>query len=99
MGSYLADAYDGDIRYREEGSKHLAHDVPQGVHAQKVMESYLTWFGEGSELSILRILGLFDRPADEKAICALLRSPPIPGLTESSSWSAGSPPFLICPTL
>jgi serine/threonine protein kinase/tetratricopeptide (TPR) repeat protein len=83
MGSYLADAYDGDIRYREEVSKHLAHDVRQGVHAQKVMESYQTWFGEGSELSILRILGLFDRPADEKAICALLKSPPIPGLTES----------------
>ena len=83
MGSYLADAYDGDIRYREEVSKHLAHDVRQGVHAQKVMESYQTWFGEGPELSILRILGLFDRPADEEAICALLKSPPIPGLTES----------------
>jgi serine/threonine protein kinase len=83
MGSYLADAYDGDIRYREEVSKHLAHDVRHGVHAQKVMESYLTWFGEGPELSILRMLGLFDRPAEEEAICALLKSPPIPGLTES----------------
>jgi tetratricopeptide (TPR) repeat protein len=83
MGSYLADAYDGDIRYREEVSKHLAHDVRQGVHAQKVMKSYQTWFGEGPELSILRMLGLFDRPADEEAICALLKSPPIPGLTES----------------
>jgi serine/threonine protein kinase/tetratricopeptide (TPR) repeat protein len=83
MGSYLADAYDGDIRYREEVSKHLAHDVRQGVHAQKVMESYQTWFGEGPELSILRMLGLFDRPADEDVICALLKSPPIPGLTES----------------
>jgi len=40
LGSYLADAYDGDIRYREEVSKHLAHDVRQGVHARKVMESY-----------------------------------------------------------
>src|SRR6476660_2667485 len=29
------------------------------------------------------LLGLFDRPADEKAICALLKSPAIPGLTES----------------
>ena len=83
MGSYLADAYEGDIRYREEMSKRLAHDVRQGVHAQKVMESYQTWFGEGPELSILRMLGLFDRPADEKAIWALLKSPPIPGLTES----------------
>src|SRR6516162_3474418 len=47
------------------------------------MESYQTWFGEGSELSVLRMLGLFDRPADEKALEALLKSPAIPGLTES----------------
>jgi hypothetical protein len=47
------------------------------------MESYQTWFGEGSELSILRMLGLFDRPAEEKAIGALLKPPVISGLTES----------------
>src|SRR5260370_27339371 len=29
------------------------------------------------------MLGLFDRPADEKALGALLKSPAIPGLTES----------------
>ena len=83
LGSYLTDAYNGDIRCRGEVSGHLAHDVRQGVHARKVMESYQTWFGEGSELSILRILGLFDRPADEKTLGALLKSPAIPGLTES----------------
>jgi predicted ATPase len=47
------------------------------------MESYQTWFGQGPELSVLRMLGLFDRPADEKAIAALLKPPAIPGLTES----------------
>jgi hypothetical protein len=47
------------------------------------MESYQTWFGEGPELSVLRMLGLFDRPADEKALGALLKTPAIPGLTES----------------
>ena len=52
-------------------------------HARKVMESYQTWFGEGPELSVLRMLGLFDRPADEKALEALLKPPAIPGLTES----------------
>jgi hypothetical protein len=82
LGSYLADAYHGDIRSRDEVSTRLAHDVRQGAHARKVMESYQTWFGEGPELSILRMLGLFDRPADEKALGALLRSPAIPGLTE-----------------
>ena len=83
LGSYLADAYKGEIRYRKEVSEHLAHDVRQGVHARKVMESYQTWFGEGPELSVLRILGLFDRPADEKVLGVLLKSPAIPGLTES----------------
>ena len=83
LGSFLTDAYNGDIRYREEVSKRLAHDVRQGVHARKVMESYQTWFGEGPELSVLRMLGLFDRPAEEKALEALLKSPVIPGLTES----------------
>ena len=83
LGSYLADAYQGDIRCRGEVSNRLAHDVRQGAHARKVMESYQTWFGQGPELSILRLLGLFDRPADEKALGALLKPPAIPGLTES----------------
>jgi hypothetical protein len=83
LGSYLTDAYNGDIRCRGEASGHLAHDVRQGIHARKVMESYQTWFGEGSEVSVLRMLGLFDRPADEKAVGALLNPPAIPGLTES----------------
>jgi Protein kinase domain/NACHT domain len=61
LGSYLTDAYNGEIRCRNEVSEHLAHDVRLGVHARKVMESYQTWFGEGPELPVLRILGLFDR--------------------------------------
>jgi hypothetical protein len=83
LGSYLTDAYNGDIRRREEVSARLAHDLRQGAHARKVMESYQTWFGEGPELSLLRMLGLFDRPADEKVLGALLKPPAIWGLTES----------------
>jgi tetratricopeptide (TPR) repeat protein len=83
LGSYLTDAYHGDIRRREEVSARLAHDLRQGAHARKVMESYQSWLGEGPELAILRMLGLFDRPADEQTFGALLKSPAIPGLTES----------------
>ena len=83
MGSYLTDAYNGDTRFRREVSERLAHDVRQGAHARKVMESYETWFGEGPELSVLRMFGLFDRPADEKAFEALLKPPAISGLTDS----------------
>jgi len=60
LGSYLTDAYDGDIRCRNEVAERLAHDVRQGIHARKVMESYQTWFGEGPEMSVLRMLGLFE---------------------------------------
>jgi serine/threonine protein kinase/tetratricopeptide (TPR) repeat protein len=83
LGSYLTDAYHGDIRHRKKVAERLAHDVRQGAHARKVMESYQIWFGEGPELSILRMLGLFDRPADEKALEALLDPPAIRGLTGS----------------
>jgi hypothetical protein len=83
LGSYLTDAFNGDIRFRKEVSKLLVHDVRQGAHARKVMESYQTWFGDGPELPVLRMLGLFDRPADEKALGPLLKPPAIPGLTES----------------
>jgi hypothetical protein len=58
LGSYLTDAYHGDIRRRAEVSARLAHDVRQGAHARRVMESYQSWFGEGPELAILRMLGL-----------------------------------------
>jgi hypothetical protein len=51
--------------------------------AERLWNSYQTWLGAGPELAILQMLGLFDRPADEKALGALLKSPAIPGLTES----------------
>jgi predicted ATPase len=83
LGSYLIDAYEGDIRCRKAVSNRLAHDVRRGAHARKVMASYESWFGEGPELSLLRLLGLFDRPVGERALGALLKRPTIPGLTES----------------
>jgi hypothetical protein len=83
LGSYLTDAHKGDIRHRKEVSERLSQDERQGVHSRKIMESYQNWFGEASELSVLRMLGLFDRPADQTAIEVLLKPPAIPGLTES----------------
>jgi serine/threonine protein kinase/tetratricopeptide (TPR) repeat protein len=83
LGSYLTDAFNGDIRCRDEVSNRLSYDVRQGAHARKVMASYEAWFREGPELAVLHLLGLFDRPAEEKAIETLLKAPAIPGLTES----------------
>ena len=33
LGSYLTDAYSGDIRFRKEVSRRLAHDVRKGFQA------------------------------------------------------------------
>ena len=82
LGSYLRDVCGGDVGRRNEVSL-LVSDAEQGGHAKRVMESYENWFGEGPELAVLRILGLFDRPADARAVAALREPPPIPGLADA----------------
>jgi tetratricopeptide (TPR) repeat protein len=46
------------------------------------MTSYEEWLGEGSEVQILRMLGVFDRPAAHDAVIALRERPEIVGLTD-----------------
>lgn len=82
LGSYLGDVFDGDIS-RRHGIGPLEADVRHGGHARRVMESYEQWFGEGPEVALLRVLGLFDRPASPAAVMAIRRLPVIPALTES----------------
>lgn len=80
LGSYLVVAYKGDIRHRDKVPK-LMREKKQGGHAIRVMESYERWFADKPELDILRIMGLFDRPAPGGAIEALKAKPAIGGLT------------------
>lgn len=83
LGSYLSDVYSGDIRRRGEVGS-LEDDVRYGGHAQRVMAAYEKWFGDKSaELAVLRMLGLFDRPADGQAIAALRAAPAISDLTDA----------------
>jgi tetratricopeptide (TPR) repeat protein len=82
LGNYLRRAHGGDVRKRREIDLHRA-DEKQGGHAFRVIAAYARWLGEGPELAILRLLGLFDRPAEAGAVKALRAAPPIPGLTES----------------
>jgi tetratricopeptide (TPR) repeat protein len=81
LGSYLADVWDGDIARRTE-IKSLEEDVRYGRHAERVMRAYEKWLGEGPELAVLRLLGLFDHPADVASLAALRAAPAIAGLTE-----------------
>jgi hypothetical protein len=81
LGNFLRRAHGGDVRKRREIDLHRA-DEKQGGHASRVIAAYARWLGEGPELAILRLLGLFDRPAEAAALKALRATPPIPGLTE-----------------
>jgi tetratricopeptide (TPR) repeat protein len=53
-----------------------------GKHPRRVMAAFAARYGQGPEVELLRMLGLFDRPADAGEIAALRESPPIPDLTE-----------------
>jgi tetratricopeptide (TPR) repeat protein len=54
----------------------------EGKHPRRVMAAFAARFGAGPEVELLRVLGLFDRPADAGEIAALREPPPIPDLTE-----------------
>ncbi|MDI1451402.1 tetratricopeptide repeat protein [Polyangium sp. 6x1] len=82
LGSYLEDVAEGDIRRRKEIGA-LAQDERKGGHARRVMAAYERWFNGGPEMAILRMLGLFDRPASEGEIDALRDIPAVPGLTDA----------------
>jgi hypothetical protein len=82
LGSYLADVCGGDIRRRGEIGN-LEEDERRGGHARRVMAAYEKWLGEGPELAVLRLLGLFDRPAPADCIAVLRAAPVIPGLTDA----------------
>lgn len=80
LGRYIAIVYQGDIRQRDKIAR-LTDEQKQGGHARRVIESYEKWFEGKSELNILRIMGLFDRSAENGAIKAVKANPPIKGLT------------------
>ena len=58
-------------------------DIPddKGRHARRVIAAFEGRFGAGPEVEMLRVLGLFDRPATKPEIDAVLAEPPIDDLT------------------
>ena len=87
LGSYLTLAYGGDIRQRDRVRLHEANAETLGGHAFKVMDAYEKWFLSAREhgarpLAVVRLLGLFDRPADPACLAALRAAAAIAGLTD-----------------
>lgn len=86
LGKFLAEAHGGDIRRRDLVSLREADYEEMRGHAFRVMEAYEEWLardGRHVELAILRLLGLFDRPATPDCLAALRQAPVIEGLTDS----------------
>ncbi len=85
LGRYLKRAHHGDIRCVDRVDFQKMNEKEQGGHAFRVIAAYERWFEENdcrAELAILRMLGLFDRPATPDCLVAL-RDPPVPGLTDT----------------
>ncbi len=87
MGSYLVRCHVGDIRQRDRVKFEKADEKMDGGHAFRTMAAYEQWLlrdggDEGRrEVAVLRLMGLFDRPADAGCLAALRRET-IPDLTE-----------------
>jgi len=83
LGTYLRDILDGDVRRRGEVRVlDETVEIEGSAHARKILEGYEALFGDGPELRVLHLIGLFDRPAEAAALAALRAAPEIPGLTE-----------------
>ncbi len=88
VGTYLVKAHRGDVRRRDRIDLRKADSKIQGGHAFRAIAAYERWLvsEEGEEgarqLAVLRLLGLFDRPADAECLGALRNEPAIPDLTD-----------------
>lgn len=86
IGTYLRDAYGGDIR-QYPGVDWLEADRDEhNGHAFRIIETYADWLAQDGEkglraLGLLQLMGLFDRPASAACLDALLAPPAIPGLS------------------
>jgi hypothetical protein len=81
LGTYLKDIREGDVRCRKEVPL-LEDEADETGHARRVIVSYAKVL-EKPELEVLRLLGLFDRPAKPEWARALRAEPAISDLTEA----------------
>jgi len=86
LGRFIARAQLGDIRRRDVVKFEEADRAVQGRTTFKMLDAFERWFAEEGDiearaLTVLRILGLFDRPAETSCLADLRRLPVIHGLT------------------
>jgi predicted MPP superfamily phosphohydrolase/tetratricopeptide (TPR) repeat protein len=96
LGHYLRDVHAGSLSGRVDLGE-LTKSEREGGHARRVMDAYARWFHDNdhlAHLAILRLIGLFDRPAEPEAMTALLADPSLLRLVEpldrvgGTTWNA-----------
>jgi hypothetical protein len=80
LGQYIKTVYQGDIRQRDK-IPYLSSERREGKHAVKILGAYETHLEGTVHLSILYLMGLFDRPVSIKTI-QYLRDKNIENLTD-----------------
>jgi hypothetical protein len=88
VGRFLQRTHGGDVRKRDRVKFHTADARAQNRgHAFRAMAAYERWLAAGEpdnqrQLALLRLLGLFDRPAPSRLLAVLRVEPAISGLTD-----------------
>lgn len=80
LGNYIKTVLNGDIRQRDKIPDLMA-ERNDGKHAEKMLAAYEAHLQGSPALSVLYLLGLFDRPVSPGAVLCLKQAK-IPGLTE-----------------
>ncbi len=86
LASFLKETQFGDVRRRDRIRQFFADtENPRHDHARRVMESYeQEWLADHPiERAIMKMVGLFDRPASGGCLEALRQRPVIHGLTDA----------------
>jgi tetratricopeptide (TPR) repeat protein len=82
LGNLLREYHNGDIRQRDVILP-LEDEDEWGSHAKRVLGSYAKLLDGKPELGILRMMSLFDRPADMTVVNELRKGPAIPAITDA----------------
>ncbi|MEM7042238.1 MAG: TIR domain-containing protein [Pseudomonadota bacterium] len=82
LASYLTHFAGGDVSQAFEIDDLPDVSIDDGKHPRRVMAAFAKKFGEGPELDLLHVMGLFDRPATGDSVAALRKPPALPGLTD-----------------
>lgn len=94
LAGYLSVVHDSNISHFKELNSLL--DIQSfSTHASNIVQAYLRWFDTSLEISLLNLLGLFDRGIALGDVQALVASESVTGLTEElaglskTEWSYG----------